>query len=436
MEGDQDDPKWQNYINFIDDIILNGLRVTICVSLNYLAENMEPANNYAPLLESRLELLDPDLLFTPSLNPDDPNGFNQILNNLINDIIKMTSLIPRIRPNCEMDYETTIASLVDVVEMKSEILTSVARVVQEAADYCHGFERYAYLWLEDRHLFMEMFLEYSRMLEQDEIELLQIKDPGAPDLCPPTIDAFREQIDNYESLYIEIEAIEQYQVFSAWFQVDVRPFRQALLNIVCKWSNMFKEHLVNRVTESLGDLATFIRNADEGLLQTVKEGDYEGLVSIMAYLLHVKERTQTTDEMFEPMQEIIDLLKYYDTDIPEEVNVLLQELPEQWANTKQIAISVKQQVGPLQATEVVAIRNRIQKFEAHVAFFRETFRIYKFFQYICDKPYVLMDRVSNDIGKFESTMSDIQDSGSLFEVNVPEFKILRQCRRELRMLKV
>jgi hypothetical protein len=33
-------------------------------------------------------------------------------------------------------------------------------------------------------------------------------------------------------------------------------------------------------------------------------------------------------------------------------------------------------------------------------------------------------------------MSAINDSGSLFEVNVPEFKLLRQCRRELKMLKV
>lgn len=32
-------------------------------------------------------------------------------------------------------------------------------------------------------------------------------------------------------------------------------------------------------------------------------------------------------------------------------------------------------------------------------------------------------------------MRDIQQSASLFEVSVPEFKQLRQCRRELKMLK-
>lgn len=58
--------------------------------------------------------------------------------------------------------------------------------------------------------------------------------------------------------------------------------------------------------------------------QPVPEGDYEALVKTMGYLMHVKERTVTTDEMFQPLTETIELLKFYDMDIPEEVNVLLQ----------------------------------------------------------------------------------------------------------------
>lgn len=199
---------------------------------------------------------------------------------------------------------------------------------------------------------------------------------------------------------------------------------------------MFKNHLVARVTNSLIDLGNFIRAADEQLLQQVVEGDYDGLVNIMAYLLNVKERAVTTDEMFEPMQEIINLLKFYDQDIPEEVNVLLQELPDQWANTKKIATIVKQQVAPLQATEVVAIRNKITNFDAHIVFFRDVFRNYEFFKFICHQPYYLLDLVHNDIERLENVMKDIQSSGSLFEVNVPEFKILKQCRKELKLLKV
>jgi len=41
-----------------------------------------------------------------------------------------------------------------------------------------------------------------------------------------------------------------------------------------------------------------------------------------------------------------------------------------------------------------------------------------------------------DILVFEMNMAQIQESASLFEVNVPEFKLLKQCRKELKLLKV
>lgn len=183
-------------------------------------------------------------------------------------------------------------------------------------------------------------------------------------------------------------------------------------------------------------MAEFIRKADEGLQQTVNEGDYKALVNVMGYLLQVKERQQVTDEMFNPLRDTIELLKFYDQDIPEQVNVFLQELPEQWNNTKKIATTIKQQVAPLQAAEVGCIRKKIAEFDARITYYREVFKRYDFLKYDCKNPYKLMDRTHFDIRRFENTMRDIQESGSLFEVSVPEFKLLKQCRKELRMLKV
>ncbi|XP_061390860.1 dynein beta chain, ciliary isoform X1 [Musca vetustissima] len=435
MQDKQNDEMWLNYVDFVDNIVYEYLLKTVGVSVGYIVENMDPENNYAPLFEARLELVEPNMVFVPSLNPADSMGFNNMLIELVRDILKMGTLVKRLKKNVKQNYGDMIKANQDIIDMRREILNGVDLVMEEAAMFCRQFERYSYLWLDDRHECMEYFLEYGRILDADEIELVMLNDAAAPKPSPPTIEAFREQIDNYESLYNEIEDIAPFQVFSSWFQVDVRPFRQALLNTVCKWGNMFKTHLVTTVTSNLMDLSNFIRKADEGLLQTVKEGDYEGLVSIMAYLMQVKERAVKTDEMFEPMQETIQLLKYYDMDIPEEVNVLLQELPEQWANTKKIASTVKQQVSPLQATEVVSIRNKVAAFEIYVQQFRDTFKHYDFFRYDCAQPYLLCDRINDDMYRLECEMAEIQESGGLFEVNIPEFKLLKQCRKELRMLK-
>ena len=43
-------------------------------------------------------------------------------------------------------------------------------------------------------------------------------------------------------------ALQDTKVLDMWFRIDARPFKQALLNTVKRWSLMFKQHLLNHVT--------------------------------------------------------------------------------------------------------------------------------------------------------------------------------------------
>lgn len=58
------------------------------------------------------------------------------------------------------------------------------------------------------------------------------------------------------------------------------------------------------------------------------------------------------------------------------------------------------------------------------------------FRYDCPSPYFVLNDANSKIMYFEMNMAQIQESASLFEVNVPEFKLLKQCRKELKLLKV
>ena len=70
-----------------------------------------------------------------------------------------------------------------------------------------------------------------------------------------------------------------------------------------------------------------------------------------------------------------------------------KELPEQWNNTKKLAISVKQQVAPLQANEVANIRRKLADFDSRQQEFREDFRKIAAFSYSCANPYDELDKV-------------------------------------------
>jgi len=51
-----------------------------------------------------------------------------------------------------------------------------------------------------------------------------------------------------------------------------------------------------------------------------------------------------------------------------------QELPEKWLNVKKQAVAVKQQVAPLQASEVAGLRRKCASFDVEQHAFREDFR--------------------------------------------------------------
>ena len=65
-------------------------------------------------------------------------------------------------------------------------------------------------------------------------------------ICIPHI--LSSQVDSYETIYTEVDAVNPVALFDRWFRVDSKPFKQALLNIVKKWSFMFKQHLIDHVT--------------------------------------------------------------------------------------------------------------------------------------------------------------------------------------------
>ena len=121
----------------------------------------------------------------------------------------------------------------------------IAAVINHAVEFQGSFDQYAYLWVDDRQEFMRQFLLYGHVLTAEEIE--NAGDEGVPE-NPPTLAQYKEQVDTYEKVYTELEQVDSSAIFCKWFRVDVRPFRQALLNVVKRWSYMFKEHLINHVT--------------------------------------------------------------------------------------------------------------------------------------------------------------------------------------------
>ncbi|KAM7334656.1 hypothetical protein ACRRTK_007976 [Alexandromys fortis] len=408
FRADTTSQSWKDYVNYIDSM-----------------------ESVAPLFEIRMELDEEGLTYNPSLEMGGEDSFLVLIEGLINDLYNVARLIPRLAKG-RINYKTDLEDITDLIEMREEVSSLVIGAMKVAEEYQDSFERYSYLWVDDLQEFMKNFLIFGHAPTPEELDTRV--DDTIPK-TPPSLAQFQQQIDSYEKLYEEVSRCENTKVFHGWLQCDCRPFKQALLNTIKRWSLLFKRYLSNHVINSLAELEGFMTVTRSGLKKPLKEGDYDGLVEVMGHLMKVKERQVATDSMFEPLKQTIELLKTYGEEMPEETYLKLQELPEQWTNTKKLAIQVKQNVAPLQANEVNILRRKCQQFELKQHEFREKFRRDAPFSFSDPDPYKSLNKQQKSISAMEGVMEALCKSASLFEVTVPDYKQLKACHREVRLLK-
>lgn len=237
---------WKAYVEYIDEMITDGFYAIVQCDLDFFRQETDRKNNPDPLFQILLEVQPPEMIFTPSIEPNAPDGFADFVDGLIANSYKQASLISRLAKHLpHPNYQPDIQEMNSLTEIRHEVNDRVQHVISKAHEYQRSFDRYAYLWTDDRKEFMRQFLLYGHVLTPEEIQQHAIT--GIPE-NPPTTAQFREQIDTYEAIYDEVEKIDPIQVYDKWFRIDARPFKQTLLNTVKKWSFMFKQWLIEHVT--------------------------------------------------------------------------------------------------------------------------------------------------------------------------------------------
>nr|XP_020468391.1 dynein heavy chain 11, axonemal-like isoform X3 [Monopterus albus] len=424
---------WQSYLEYVDEMVVEGLFSYISHSLQFFVDNMGSWVNQTPLFEAKLVLRNSGMVFLPSLERDAGDGLYELIEGLVGDIFKISVNIKRVAAHLSVEsYQDVMDDMLDLLDLRQEIMKQVESVLDKVINYQRRFDCYTLLWQDDMLEFLSQFLLYGRVLTAEEMEAYQAD--VLPE-SPPTIDNFKEQIDYYEDLYAEISKLEDFRVFNGWFRVDIKFFKVSLLNTVKKWSWLFKEHLLTYVTDSLDELQRFVRTTIEGLRQCVAKGDHRSLVEVMSHLLAVRDRQTATDRMFEPLRDAIILLEQYDVTIPDQVYSQMEELPEKWSEAKKLALKMRHEVAPLQNAEVMVLRRQCMAFEVKQSKFREMFRATAPFSYNAEQPYITLEKSEKAIRDMEKEVAELQDSTNLFDVTIPDYRDIRLCRREITVLK-
>lgn len=242
----EDTPNWKAYTTFVDRIVLEGFHKIIHCSLAYfLKETDFVKSNPEPLFEAQLQLKT-EMVFTPSMNFGESDGFFELIEGLVGNVYKQGSLVARVAKHFgQENYQHDLEQKTDLSDAKQDLMERVNSILTKANEYKDSFNKYAYLWVDDRKEFMRQFLLYNHVLTQEEIEAHA--ETGVPE-SPPTLEQFKEQVDQYEKTYEDVSKLEDVTLIDKWFRVDSKPFKTSLLNTIKKWSYMFKQHLMDDVT--------------------------------------------------------------------------------------------------------------------------------------------------------------------------------------------
>ncbi|RKP21352.1 hypothetical protein ROZALSC1DRAFT_27237, partial [Rozella allomycis CSF55] len=433
LQVDPEGEAWKNYLIFVDNILLAGLQETVKTSLQYLLNNMDQEylsnNELYSLFESKLELGSNELIFTPPMEEEVSNGFMSIIQALLSDIYKINKLIKPVTGK-DVDYMIAVTASNELEEMRSRILDKVRQVLEKCHEYKETFDQFAYLWIENRQDFLKQFV---KQLKQ---KFVQDGSPEEDFVAPLYLDQFEQQIKKYEDIHKTVMSLEGDVTFYGWFKIDAKPLKQALNLVVKKWSYTLSKYLSDETIKTLNELNSFIKSTKKGLQVKPVEGDYSALVASMGLLLAVKHRS-SIDNLFEPLRKTVNLLKHHGVDTPEEVFKFLSDLPEEWSDVKKMAVAMRDYVAPLQAQEVDSLQKKCNTFEYKMHLFREEFRNKAPFKFDVgiEKCYELIDQCHVDVLIIESEAAAMKSSADLFELVIPSFKQLGDCRRDIGMLK-
>lgn len=191
----------------------------------------------------------------------------------------------------------------------------------------------------------------------------------------------------------------------------------------------------DNLSDTVAELGAFIKIAQEKLDAPIPEDDYDGLVEIMQALGDVKSREEDTDAVFEPLQQRVALLQSFNVEVPDAVLKSLDALPDKWITVKKSTSRVSADVAPAQAEEVTKIKRKANQFDVRNFEFREDFNKRAPTRYDSTDVYNRLDAHYQEYMAMETEMSELEVKSDLFVVRLPEYKQLRQCRRELGLLK-
>ena len=158
----------------------------------------------------------------------------------------------------------------------------------------------------------------------------------------------------------------------------------------------------------------------------------------------VRKAIDTTQELFKPLQDSLNILKMHGTDLQslpkinaKYVQDYLDEVPMAWDSVVKKTFRKKEDILPLQLSEVENLKVELEQFFLSVREFRNNFRANAPFTFTGTplQAYSQIDVYAKDLNSKAKEAKTFNELEELFELQVSKYNEMGDTKIELRLLK-
>lgn len=459
-------PDWKSYIDFVNNIVVSGLIRVVACSIKALANQLSPkymeVHGITPLLEIQLDLVNSEIVSLPPVQAQvthvetkDLNkmGIHNLVKSWINGMLGVANCFKRLDTS-EGTYLRELTDSPNILIQKARIAKFLKTTEENTDRLRKQFRKFENLWLTDLQDSFASFLKEAVQIQ--EIEFIEVgqdaddnketkKQKNTWKNTVINLEMFNDRINTFLETQADIQDFKsQYDV--DFLKINTQPAKQAISTWVTKWLYCHTQYLQNYISDKLIDLHSFLDNVNSGLEKTIESGDREGLMRVMTYIRDVRKRMPEIAVIFDPLRNIVLLLKKHSIpiDLPavggQPALDFLEAAKMIWDNTVNKAFRVKEEIQPLQNSMLDGIRKEIRAFEANAAKFLKEFRANGPFLWIADinqirDAYIGLDKYQHQLTDLISRSQQLRELEDLFELPLSQYTLLEEIKVDLRNLK-
>ena len=417
---------WKAYIDYINEILLEGIARAIMTALQHLNDQINPhfikRYELQPIFEIRLELNSNEIMYDPVIEETNGVSVRNFVKGWINDFFQLSLFIKRLDKIDPSDFLQEMRDFFELKEALSSIYINLESIENETKEFKKKFNTYSYLWKNDPVENFEQFLIENEPPDEEDEELEQKENPLLKGCRKkiPDLDLFDDKITNLKNVQQEINKITTpYEI--AWLKINIQPLKSDLNKKVISWINVYTNFLVTEYRATLKNYKEFMKVTNEGIRENPvnDEENKELLMKVMKIISDVKDVEPKADKIVRRMKDMIVKLKKHGVlNIQEKgEEEPLQSIDNAHAlfnETTQKVFKVKAEILPLQTRETIEIKNRLEKFSKKVIVFRQEFLDNLPFRYHENDPFESINYSYDLIDQYYSKRLEIENEAQQY----------------------